>query len=245
LALRQIPGSQLAENLRETLNTQPRCIFITGATGYLGRPLIATLVARGHQVKALVRPGSQSRLPSGCEVIEGNALDATSYAAQIHPADTFVQLVGVPHPNPSKADEFRRVDLASAKGAIHAAAESSIHHFIYLSVAQPAPVMKAYIQVRAECESLLRESGMNATILRPWYVLGPGHRWPYALIPMYWLMELLPATREGALRLGLVTLNQMVGALAAATENPGTGVRIIEVPGIRANRGSSTMGLPR
>jgi hypothetical protein len=39
---------------------------------------------------------------------------------------------------------------------------------------------------------------MNATILRPWYVLGPGHQWPYLLLPMYKLMELLPSTREGA-----------------------------------------------
>ena len=43
----------------------------------------------------------------------------------------------------------------------------------------------------------------------PWYVLGPGHRWPYLLLPMYKLMELLPSTRAGATRLGLVTLEQM------------------------------------
>jgi uncharacterized protein YbjT (DUF2867 family) len=36
--------------------------------------------------------------------------------------------------------------------------------------------MKAYIEVHAECEALVRQSGMNATILRPWYILGPGHR---------------------------------------------------------------------
>jgi len=75
---------------------------------------------------------------------------------------------------------------------------------------------------------------MNATILRPWYVLGPGHRWPYLLLPIYKLMELLPSTREGATRLGLVMLEQMVRALVEAVETPTTGVRIIEVPQIRA-----------
>jgi len=45
--------------------------------------------------------------------------------------------------------------------------------------------MKAYIAVREECEEIIQESGLNATILRPWYVLGPGHRWPYMLLPMY------------------------------------------------------------
>ena len=75
--------------------------------------------------------------------------------------------------------------------------------------------------------------GMNATILRPWYVLGPGHRWPYLLLPMYWLCELLPPTRKGARRLGLITLAQMLSALIHAVENPAAGIRIIEVPEIR------------
>ena len=80
--------------------------------------------------------------------------------------------------------------------------------------------MKAYIAVREECEQAIKESGLNSTILRPWYVLGPGHRWPYLLLPMYWLMERVPATRETALRLGLVTLPQMLNALLAAVETP-------------------------
>jgi uncharacterized protein YbjT (DUF2867 family) len=216
------------------LNEKHRSVFVTGGTGFLGRPLIPELLHLGHEVRALVRAGSDGKLPQGCQVVVGNALDASTYASQIRPSDTFVQLVGVAHPNPSKAAEFRSVDLASASGAIRAAAEAGVQHFIYLSAAQPAPVMKTYIEVRAECEKLIRESGMNATILRPWYVLGPGHRWPYALLPMYWLMERLPPTRKGALRLGLVTRAQMTAALSAAVENPSPGVRVIEVPQIRA-----------
>jgi len=33
-------------------------------------------------------------------------------------------------------------------------------------------------------------------VVRPWYVLGPGHWWPYALVPFYWIAELLPPARE-------------------------------------------------
>jgi len=104
-----------------------------------------------------------------------------------------------------------------------------------VSVAHPAPVMKAYIAVRVECEDFLRNSGMNATILRSWYVLGPGHRWPYAVLPMYWLAELLPGTRDGARRLGLVTQKQMCRALVTAVETPAKGIRIVEVPEIRGS----------
>jgi uncharacterized protein YbjT (DUF2867 family) len=152
---------------------------VTGGTGYLGRPLITAVVERGHTVRALIREESRNRLPAGCLAIAGNPLDESTYATQIRPADTLA------HPSPAKAAQFRNVDMASAGAAIRAAIAADIRHFVYLSVAQPAPMMKAHVEVRTECEAMIRQSGLNSTMLRPWYVLGPGHRWPYALRPMY------------------------------------------------------------
>jgi uncharacterized protein YbjT (DUF2867 family) len=208
-------------------------IFLTGATGYIGTPLVRALLERGHQVRALVRPGSERKLPSACEIVCGNALDPASYADRVAPSHTFVQLVGVHHPSPAKGPEFQKVDRVSALGAIEAAKRARVEHFIYLSVAQPAPVMKSYIAVRAECEAALRSSAMNITIVRPWYVLGPGHRWPYVLLPMYWLFEKIPSTRDGARRLGLVSLAEMTRLLVSAIENPSRGARFVDVPQIR------------
>jgi uncharacterized protein YbjT (DUF2867 family) len=211
-------------------------VFLTGGTGYIGRRLIPELLARGHAVRALVRPGSERKLPPGCEPVVGDALDGSTFAHRVRPGDTFVQLVGTPHPNPSKAEQFRRVDLVSARESVAAAKTAGAAHFVYVSVAQPAPVMRAYQEVRARGEAMIREAGLDATILRPWYVLGPGHRWPYALIPVYWLLERLPPTRDGARRLGLVTLEQMVAALVEAVGNPARGVRIVPVEEIRRAR---------
>ncbi len=211
-----------------------RTAFVTGATGYIGGALVPLLLARGHRVLALARAGSTDRVPAGAEVVTGNALDASTFVARVPPGATFVHLVGVAHPSPRKAREFRDVDLASLKAALAAAVGARVSHFVYLSVAHPAPAMKAYWEARAEGEALLAATGLPATILRPWYVLGPGHRWPYALLPLYALAELLPATRDGARRLGLVTHAQMTRALAAAVETPAQGVRVLDVPAIRA-----------
>jgi uncharacterized protein YbjT (DUF2867 family) len=81
-------------------------VFIAGGTGYIGSRLIPRLIDRGHKVRALVRPESQSKLPAGCEAVTGNALDGTSYRERVKPATTFVQLVGVSHPSPVKASNF-------------------------------------------------------------------------------------------------------------------------------------------
>jgi uncharacterized protein YbjT (DUF2867 family) len=211
-----------------------RRIFITGGTGYVGRALIEKLLGRGHEVRALVRRGSEGKLPAVAEAVAGDPLDESSFAGRVAPSDTFVQLVGVAHPSPAKAKEFREIDLVSGRASVNAARAAGVRHFVYVSVAQPAPVMQDYQAVRAEVEGLLRESGVPATVLRPWYVLGPGHRWPYALVPFYWVMERLPSKRETALRLGLVTREQMIAALVRAVEEPSTDFRVVTVPEIKA-----------
>jgi uncharacterized protein YbjT (DUF2867 family) len=75
------------------------------------------------------------------------------------------------------------------------AASAEVQHFVYVSVAQPAPVMKAYIAARMEAERALGKSRLTATVLRPWYVLGPGHHWPLMLSPLYAMASLVPAAR--------------------------------------------------
>jgi uncharacterized protein YbjT (DUF2867 family) len=211
-----------------------RDVFVTGGTGYIGRPMIAALLARGHTVRALVRPESAGRLPPGAIPVPGNALNPESFRGAIPPSDTLVHLVGTPRPNPRKVAEFSAVDLRSIVASVAASRDSGIRHLVYLSVAQPAPVMRRYQEVRKAGEQLIRESGIPSTLVRPWYVLGPGHRWPYAMIPLYWLLRRLPATRAGAERLGLVTLSEMVATLVDVVEQPASRVRVVDVPGIRA-----------
>ncbi|HXT19347.1 MAG TPA: epimerase [Thermoanaerobaculia bacterium] len=208
-------------------------LFIAGGTGYLGPAAAAPLLARGHRLTMLVRPGSERRVPAGVEAVAGNALDPAAYTHG--PDDTLLLLVGTPHPAPWKAAQFEAVDFAAGRAAATALQTRPARHVVYLSVAHPAPSMHAYWRVRERVEALLTATGVPATFLRPWYVLGPGHRWAVLLKPLYWLAERVPASRETARRLGLVTLPQMVAALVAAVENPPpSGTRVVEVPQIRA-----------
>ena len=216
------------------MDLRPRHVFLTGGTGYLGSRLALELVGRGHHVTALTRRGSAAKLPPAVTPVVGDALDEATYAHHVAPADTFVHLVGISHPSPAKAEQFRSVDLASARAAVAAASAAQVRHFIYVSVAHPAPVMKAYWKVRQEAEKLIAQSGLNATVLRPWYVLGPGHRWPVLLLPLYWVGSIIPWTRHAARRLGLVTVRQMITALSYAVEHPIEGMRTVSVRKIRA-----------
>jgi uncharacterized protein YbjT (DUF2867 family) len=212
-------------------------LFITGGTGYIGSRLIKALLQTGeYRIKALARSGSGHKLPPGCEVIIGDALDASSYAAAAASADTFIHLVGVPHPSPAKKEAFNTIDLVSVEQAAAVIRGNKLPHVIYLSVSQyPGRIMQEYREVRATGEALLKATGAQCSFIRPWYVLGPGHWWPALLKPLYALARLIPATREQSRQQALVTINQMIRTLYFAINHPPeNGVGIYNVPEIKA-----------
>lgn len=208
-------------------------VFISGATGYLGKPLAEKLMSQGYTVKALARPQSINRIPAGCIAVPGDALRAVTFDREVPEASTIFHLTGVAHPSPSKAASFHSIDRVSFEASLESALRRKASHFVYVSVAHPAPVMHAYIEVRRACEKVLFASGLRATILRPWYVLGTGHRWPYLLKPLYAVAERVPRWREAAVRLGFVTHRQMIGALLWSAANPPSQTQILNVPDIR------------
>jgi uncharacterized protein YbjT (DUF2867 family) len=210
-------------------------VLLTGGTGYIGRRLIPELVTRGHRVVAIVRAGSESKVPAGADVVVADVRSRDSIAPAVPPDSIVVHLVGTPHPSPSKAAEFEALDYVAARECIAAAKTGGARHFVYVSVAHPAPIMHAYINVRMRVEAELRESGLPHTIIRPWYVLGPGHRWPYAMIPLYWIWAIIPSTRDAARRLGLVTLRNILATLTWAVDTAGDESRVLDVPDIRTH----------
>lgn len=213
---------------------QPPPVFITGGTGYMGTRLIRQLLKDGYSVTALVRKGSERKLPAGATPIVGDYFDPATFYQSIPEGSIFVQLLGVAHPSPKKAQLFRDVDLTSLRASVIAAKEAGVIHFIYVSVAMtPSKLMAAYQVARKEGEEFCLEEKLNCTFIRPWYVLGPGHYWPILLLPIYGIAELVPAWRKKARAMSLVTINQMIRTLVSAVKQPPQPYRTLEVDDIR------------
>lgn len=213
-----------------------KTIFITGATGYIGTRLIRLLTGRGHRVIALVRKGSEQKVPAGAEVVVGNPFEAKTFQSSIPEGSVFIQLLGVAHPSPKKAKQFKEIDLRSAKTSADAADNAGVRHFIYVSVAMaPSKLMQAYQEVRKEGEKYCLGKTFNCTFIRPWYVLGPGHWWPILLLPFYGLAEIIPAWRKKARAMSLVTIRQMLTTLINVAESEPLPIRIFEIADIRHN----------
>src|SRR5688572_8151041 len=70
-------------------------IVVTGATGYVGRPLVAALLADGHQVVALSRDRERAaKVLPGAEVVEAQLEEAGGWTAALPGAGAVVHLAG-------------------------------------------------------------------------------------------------------------------------------------------------------
>jgi uncharacterized protein YbjT (DUF2867 family) len=210
-------------------------VFITGGTGYIGKRLIKILLNEGFEVSALVRQQSVNKLPPGCIPVIADPFDHNSYVQSIGANSIFIHLLGVSHPGPKKAAQFYSIDLASAKQSVEAAKKAAVYHFVYVSVSQyPTKIMAAYQDARAQGESAITASGLKTTLIRPWYVVGPGHYWPLLFLPVMKIMENIPSTAAKAKSLGLVTLKQMLMTLKKLVTDPLPGnINIVEISDIK------------
>ncbi len=99
---------------------------------------------------------------------------------------------------------------------------------------EPSFIMKDFQMARKKAEDYILEKKLPYVFIRPWYVLGPGHRWPGMLLPIYKILEWIPATRLKAKAFSLITLDQMIKALHHAIEIPENESKIIEIEEIKA-----------
>lgn len=94
----------------------------------------------GFEVKSNCAPSSVGKAPPGCAVITGDALGLRTYQDQVSAGSTFMQLVGAALPAPWMGAAFRS-RVFEAVGCTRQSAQPA--HFVYVSVAHPAPVMRA------------------------------------------------------------------------------------------------------
>ncbi len=170
--------------------------LITGAGGFLGRPVAEHLRAAGHTVRGLVRPGS-GPLPNGVTpVLAAGLHDREGLARALEGADAVVHLAARVHVMRDRATdplaEFRRVNVEGTGLLMEAAVRAGVGRFLFVSSVKalgeggdatytdssvPAPA-DPYGVSKLEAEILVRATAdaarLHAPILRLPLVYGPG-----------------------------------------------------------------------
>jgi NADH dehydrogenase len=135
------------------------------------------LVEKGHQVKALVRPGSEHKLkrPDDVETIPGTVEEIADLIQGMQGCEAAIHLVGIIRAFPSRDITFERLHTEAAANVIGAAKEAKVQRLLHMSALGaredgPTP----YLRTKFAAEELVRQSGLNYTIFRPSLIFGRG-----------------------------------------------------------------------
>jgi len=149
-------------------------VFVTGASGFVGRSVVARLRAEGHAAVALVRPNSLRPLAPAddLEIVSGDVRDAALVARAARGCDAAIHLAGIIRER--GANTFEAVHVRGTENVVSACRSAGIRRLIHMSAhgaALGAPA--AYLRSKEAADSTVRESGLDWTILRPAVIHGP------------------------------------------------------------------------
>ena len=152
-------------------------VFLTGATGYVGRQVVRDLVKAGYAVVALVRKGSEPKLPEGIAesitVVNGDVQKPESYRDALQLCDAIINLPGLLREFPDKGITFEGVHFLGTKLLVDEAQKMGSQRFIQMSalgVHQGA--RPKYQETKFRAEEYLKASRLRWTIFRPSLVFG-------------------------------------------------------------------------
>ena len=152
-------------------------VFVTGSTGFVGNHVLHELVDKGHQVRALVRPGSEHKLkrPDDVETIPGTVEEVADLVQGMQGCDAIIHLVGIIRAFPSQDITFERMHTEAAANVVAAAKETKIPRLLHMSaLGAREDGSTPYLRTKFAAEEIVRQSGLNYTIFRPSLIFGRG-----------------------------------------------------------------------
>jgi len=206
----------LAKNCPPDLQASSPSVFITGATGFIGRRLVAGLLQRGIHVRAMIRPGkiSDDRLPDACEQVPGELTDADALAKAVAGCSAVVYCAGSVRGR--NAADFTAANVKGVQAMLKALRGTREPPSLLLisSLAASRPELSDYSRSKREGEEVLKgSSGLPWTIIRPPAVYGPGDR---EMLPVLKMARrgLLAHAGPADQKLSLLHVDDLVEAVA-------------------------------
>lgn len=152
-----------------------RSIVILGGSGFVGRALVARLLAQGERVRVLSRSAdTRARIPGGADILIGDVFDAAFLRDAFRGADVVINLVGILNERGDDGSGFRKVYVELAETMLAAMKNASVRRLLQMSALHAGDGESHYLKARGEAEARVRGSELDWTLLRPSVIAGPG-----------------------------------------------------------------------
>ncbi len=215
-------------------------VFVTGATGFVGRAVVRELLSRGITPVCLVRSPeklrSQHREVNADRLVAvtGDLFDAKAVHAALEFSQAAIHLVGIIIARPLRGQTFHRIHVQGTHHVLNACRDRGIRRYLHMSaLGTRAGAVSTYHQTKWDAEELVRKSGLDWTIFRPSIIHGPEgefmqlmKRFMCGLLP-----PVIPYFGSGRARLQPVSVKDVAHCFVESLFKPETTGQVIPLGG--------------
>jgi NADH dehydrogenase len=205
-------------------------IFLTGATGFVGRHLVPALRRDGHRVRCLVRSVEQAHplAAVGCEIVL-QSLETGAREFDLGGAEVVIHLAAVHHGPPAR---IYRTNVEGTARLVHAAQAQKARKILYLSTVTAAPNPRwPYAHSVWLAEQIIRQSSLPSTILRCSVIVGPGDPFLGGIFHLAQRWPVVPMIGSGKTRFQPVSVHDVVRCILRAILSDRYDNRILPIGG--------------
>ncbi|MFI5381105.1 MAG: NAD-dependent epimerase/dehydratase family protein [Tepidisphaerales bacterium] len=206
-------------------------VFVTGASGFVGRAVVQELLGRGYLVHALVHRRPLEQADERVKICAGGLFELAALAEAVNGCAAVIHLAGIIMENAEEGITFERVHVEGTRNVVAAAVKARARRFVQMSALGSRPgATTEYHRTKFAAEQVVRGSGLDWTIVRPSLIHGPGSdfmrreaRWsrhtaaPFLFMPYFGAGPLGCRT---AGRLQPIYVGDVARAIVDAMENP-------------------------
>ena len=197
-------------------------IFITGGTGFVGRYLVQELSRRGHHTKLLVHK-KKSVTDSLSEQIEGDITRPETFVHAVTGCDAVIHLVGIIREFPSRGITFELLHVQATANILAAAKTAGVRRYLHMSaLGTRENAVSGYHKTKFRAEELVRDCGLECTIMRPSLIYGAGDAFISMLAKQLRLAPVIPVIGNGEYRLQPIHAGDIATCFALALDKPET-----------------------
>ncbi|MDO9280433.1 MAG: NAD(P)H-binding protein [Pseudomonadota bacterium] len=208
-------------------------VFVAGATGATGQVLVPLASAAGFELRLHVRPATAPKSPLGADPRARifDLGDADALREALRGCDAVISLIGTMRSRFDAGDTYASSDVGTTRALVDAARAAGVPRFLLLS-SVGAGGAGPYLQMKGECEELVRSSGLGWTIFRPSALASPsagpagthGKRWvPPGATALTAALRGVPGIGGLVARYGPIPIEVLARAMVRTLEAPGDG----------------------